>query len=69
MAGPALLKNAIDFKMALGIEKLPIHNHILVNSLTELISSTQYQLVGPKDHKNRTSVVSIYGDQSLEKYL
>jgi len=69
MAGLALVINAIDYKIALGIENIAAHNLNLVNYLTEKISSTPCQLVGPPSNENRASIVSFYGNKNLEKFL
>ena len=69
MAGLALLKSTIDYKMELGVANIANHNINLVNSLNEKISSTPYHLVSPEDNNQRANIVSIYGNKNLEKYL
>ena len=69
MAGLALLKEAIDYKLHIGVDKILRHNKSLVDYFTKTIAQTTYQLVGPAEHKNRSSIACIYGTKALEKYL
>lgn len=69
MAGLSMLKEAIDFKLNMGIEQIASHNEELIQILTKKISSTSFELIGPMNNKNRRNIIGIKGDKSLEKYL
>lgn len=69
MAGLSLLKEAIEFKLRLGMDQIGLHNYKLVKMLTKKITNTSFELIGPSDNKSRSNIVGIKGDKELEKFL
>lgn len=69
MAGLVLLKDALDFKMEIGIKNIAFHNLNLLNRLIEKIDSTTCTVIGPSNNTNRCNIVGIRGDERLANYL
>ena len=69
MSGLTLLKDALDFKMEIGVKNIAFHNLNLLNRLVEKIDSTSCNLIGPDNNTNRCNIVGIEGDEKLANYL
>lgn len=69
MAGISVLKEAIEFKLRIGVDHICSHNNKLIKLFTEKIDQTSFELIGPNDNKNRSNIVGIRGDKELEKFL
>lgn len=69
IAGLALLKDALDFKIKIGLKNIAFHNLNLLNRLIEKIDSTTCTVIGPSNNKNRCNIVGISGDKRFANYL
>ena len=69
MSGLALLKDALDFKLEMGVNNIAFHNMNLLNRFVEKIDSISCNLVGPSGNTNRCNIVGFRGDEKLVNYL
>jgi len=69
MAGLAMLKDALEYKLKLGIENIFNHNQMLSDRLTKKSKLPSLRLVGPLNRNHASNIVGIKGDKQLEKYL
>lgn len=69
MAGLSLLKDAMEFKLKIGIKNIADHNFNLMDRLVKGIKHLSIKLVGPDTNQNRSNIIGIHGDEKLANYL
>ena len=69
MSGLALLKDAIEFKVKLGLKNIASHNLKLLNELISYLNSSSINLVGPADNMQRCNIICINGNEQLATHL
>ena len=69
MAGLVMLKDAIEFKLKLGLDYISKNNLELLETFTRQLKDIEFDLVGPYSNDLRASIVCIHGNKNLESYL
>ncbi len=69
MSGLEILKDAIEFKMEVGMRNIANHNLNLLNRLIDKIEDTPCKLIGPYNNNNRCNIAGIIGAEKLTTYL